>query len=115
MPCVEGSIVINIGDMMQEMSDGAYVSTTHRVVKMDKMDGDDAGASDAGAPDAGAPAMAPADFLSCDRMSTPCFIHLKEKCPVSSTFGSAVSHARFKPAPLPWPSPEPERSPAPAC
>ena len=27
--------MINIGDMMQEMSDGAYISTTHRVIKMD--------------------------------------------------------------------------------
>ena len=67
--------MINIGDMMQEMSERAYISTTHRVVKME----DDGREAPGGA----------ARFLSGDRMSTPCFIHLKEKCPVSSAFGSA--------------------------
>eukprot|EP00908_Phaeocystis_cordata_P010864 Transcript_21714.p2 GENE.Transcript_21714~~Transcript_21714.p2 ORF type:complete len:357 (-),score=192.30 Transcript_21714:65-1135(-) len=81
VPLVEGSIVINIGDMMQEMSDHAYISTTHRVIKME----DAAGA--AGDDSA-------ARFASGDRMSTPCFIHLKEKCPMSAAYGSAEHYLK---------------------
>jgi isopenicillin N synthase-like dioxygenase len=102
VPLVEGSIVINIGDMMQSMSDGAYVSTTHRVVKMaakpataeregmlsraasrlfSAMGSGDAEHSNA--------IMTQHAFATADRMSTPCFIHLKAKCPVSSIHGSA--------------------------
>lgn len=89
VPLVEGSIVINIGDMMQEMSDGAYISTTHRVIKMD-----DAAVGAAhgvlgraasrlfGALGLGDSA-AQSGFESGDRMSTPCFIHLKKKCPMA--------------------------------
>jgi isopenicillin N synthase-like dioxygenase len=82
VPLVEGSIVINVGDMMQEMSEHAYISTTHRVIKMD----------DGNVNDDGVAAVAEdgrAQFLSGDRMSTPCFIHLKENCPLSSRYGSA--------------------------
>lgn len=32
VPCVEGSLVINAGDMLQLMTDGYYRSTTHQVV-----------------------------------------------------------------------------------
>ena len=69
VPLVEGSIIINVGDMLQEMSDRAYISTTHRVIQMEDENA--------------------ADFGSGDRMSTPCFIHLKKKCPLSSSYGSA--------------------------
>jgi len=116
VPLVEGSIVINVGDMLQEMSDHAYISTTHRVVKMGHApdaaagagggtggsagdggggagggaggggDGDGAGtAGGSSAADAGAAQR----FASGDRMSTPCFIHLKSKCPMSEAYGSA--------------------------
>lgn len=74
VPLVPGSIVINVGDMMQEMSDHAYISTTHRVIKMDE-EPLSLNAADG--------------FGSGDRMSTPCFIHLKKKCPISANFGSA--------------------------
>lgn len=78
VPLVPGSIVINVGDMMQEMSDGAYVSTTHRVVKMEEEVG----------------VTAPGGFGRRDRMSTPCFVHLKGKCPVSERFGSAEHYLK---------------------
>ena len=78
VPLVPGSIVINVGDMMQEMSERAYISTTHRVIKME----DDGPAS--------------AAFGTGDRMSTPCFIHLKEKCPMSDTYGSAEHYLRAR-------------------
>ena len=63
------------------MSDHAYISTTHRVIKME----DAAGA--AGDDSA-------ARFASGDRMSTPCFIHLKEKCPMSAAYGSAEHYLK---------------------
>lgn len=66
------------------MSDHAYISTTHRVVKMD----DAAGAA------CGAAGDAAARFASGDRMSTPCFIHLKEKCPLSASYGSAEHYLK---------------------
>jgi len=78
VPLVPGSIVINVGDMMQEMSERAYISTTHRVVKMEE----DAPAVDA--------------FGTGDRMSTPCFIHLKEKCPMSAQYGSAEHYLKAR-------------------
>ena len=61
------------------MSDKAYISTTHRVIKMDGGEGD-----------------APCGFGEGDRMSTPCFIHLKEKCPMSETYGSAEHYLRAR-------------------
>lgn len=79
VPLVPGSIVINVGDMMQEMSEHAYISTTHRVVKME---------SDTPA--------AEGAFGTGDRMSTPCFIHLKEKCPMSDTYGSAEHYLKAR-------------------
>lgn len=82
VPPVPGSIVINVGDMLQEMSGRAYVSTTHRVVELAD-DGGGAAAGDGGAREDGD------QFALGDRMSTPCFVHLKEKCPVSSRYGSA--------------------------
>ena len=123
VPLVEGSIVINVGDMMQEMSDHAYISTTHRVVKIEHApdavagaggsaggsagggeggggagagdgDGDDGdGAGTAGGSSA-ADAGAAQRFASGDRMSTPCFIHLKSKCPMSEAYGSAEHYLK---------------------
>ena len=84
VPLVPGSIIINVGDMMQEMSDHAYISTTHRVIKMD-----DAPAAAGGSGSSAAQAMA-----SGDRMSTPCFIHLKKKCPMSAKYGSAEHYLK---------------------
>ena len=111
---------------MQEMSDHAYISTTHRVVKVE--DAPDAaaaagggaggtagggeggsgggsgggggggggggdGASTAGGSSA-AHASAAQRFASGDRMSTPCFIHLKPECPMSETYGSAEHYLK---------------------
>lgn len=83
VPLVKGSIVINVGDMLQEMSNHAYISTTHRVIRMTSSDtGNDSNVSSSGDSQGGT-------FGSGDRMSTPCFIHLKKKCPLSSRYGSA--------------------------
>lgn len=68
VPCIEGSMVINIGDMLQELSDGIYKSTTHRVIKME--DDDSQG----------------------DRMSTPTFIHAKADTPLSERYPTAESY-----------------------
>lgn len=68
VPCIRGSIIINIGDMLQELTQGEYIATTHRVVKPDGED------------------------KSHDRMSTPCFMHprpdayLSERYPTSRAF-----------------------------
>ncbi|KAK3243894.1 hypothetical protein CYMTET_37866 [Cymbomonas tetramitiformis] len=68
VPCHTQSIVVNIGDMLQEMTGGDYVATTHRVVKLD----DEVGGT--------------------DRMSCPCFLHphadvyLSDKYPTSRKF-----------------------------
>lgn len=78
VPPVPGSIVINVGDMLQEMSGQAYVSTTHRVVELGD---DDNGSTDNGGEGG--------RFLAGDRMSTPCFVHLKKRCPLSDRYGSA--------------------------
>lgn len=111
VPLVEGSIIINIGDMMQSMSDGAYISTTHRVIKMAEpaaaaregmlsraasriaspiLSRRALGKSEAATnKQHGSDTAAPNGFATADRMSTPCFIHLKAKCPISSIHGSA--------------------------
>ena len=68
VPCDSESIIVNIGDMLQEMTNKEYIATKHRVIKPE---GEDA---------------------SKDRMSTPCFIHpkdnvyLSEKYPKASIF-----------------------------
>lgn len=68
VPCLRGSIIINIGDMLQEMTGGEYVATTHRVVKPD------------------------GEVTTLDRMATPCFLHafpgtyLSEKYPTARLF-----------------------------
>jgi len=57
VPLCKESIIVNIGDMLQEMTNGEYKATTHRVVVPEGEDG------------------------SGDRMSCPCFIH-----PVPGTY-----------------------------
>ena len=65
VPCLRGSIIINIGDMLQEMTEREYIATTHRVVKPeDEIDG-------------------------MDRMATPCFIHAKPDCFLSEKYPTA--------------------------
>lgn len=68
VPCIRGSLVINIGDMLQEASQREYISTTHRVVKPD---GD--------------------EFEGVDRMATPCFIHFKPETYLSDKYPTAQS------------------------
>jgi isopenicillin N synthase-like dioxygenase len=51
VPMCQNSMVVNIGDMLQEMTNGEYKATTHRVI----VPADEGG--------------------SVDRMSCPCFIH----------------------------------------
>eukprot|EP00040_Diaphanoeca_grandis_P004287 m.27916 g.27916 ORF g.27916 m.27916 type:complete len:295 (-) comp15834_c1_seq1:201-1085(-) len=53
VPYEKDSIVINIGDMLQELTEGQFRSTTHRVIKH------------------------PGDPQGAERMSIPCFIHPK--------------------------------------
>jgi isopenicillin N synthase-like dioxygenase len=68
VPCDSESIVVNIGDMLQEMTQGEYIATKHRVIKPE---GEDS---------------------NLDRVSTPCFIHpeadvyLSDKYPRSEDF-----------------------------
>jgi isopenicillin N synthase-like dioxygenase len=59
------SIVVNIGDMLQELTGGEYVSTTHRVMKPDD------------------------EPASGDRMSTPCFIHCGDEVYLSERYPRA--------------------------
>lgn len=68
VPCVPGSIIVNIGDMLQELSEFAYKSTTHRVIVMDEND------------------------TKIDRMATPCFIHFKSDTPISDKYPTAEDY-----------------------
>ncbi|MCF6777705.1 isopenicillin N synthase family oxygenase [Thiotrichales bacterium 19X7-9] len=68
VPVHEQSIIINIGDMLQEMTQGEYIATKHRVVKPQ------------------------GEASGIDRLSTPCFIHpkadvyLSKRYPTSQDF-----------------------------
>ncbi|RUS69151.1 hypothetical protein EGW08_023079, partial [Elysia chlorotica] len=53
VPCDSESIIVNIGDMLQEMTKGEYIATKHRVVKPEN------------------------EEANLDRISAPCFIHPK--------------------------------------
>lgn len=67
VPVHDQSIVVNIGDMLQEMTGGEYVATTHRVVKpRDECD-------------------APGRLVP-DRMATPCFMHAKKDAYISENY-----------------------------
>jgi len=75
VPCIRGSLIINIGDMLQEATRGEYISTTHRVVKPF---GD--------------------EFEAVDRMATPCFIHFKPPTYLSDKYPTAEQflHERLR-------------------
>ena len=68
VPCDSQSIIVNIGDMLQEMTNGEYIATKHRVIKPES------------------------ETKNIDRISTPCFIHpkadvyLSDKYPRSEYF-----------------------------
>ena len=68
VPCDSESIIVNIGDMLQEMTNGEYIATKHRVIKPE------------------------GETENIDRIATPCFIHpktevyLSEKYPRSEMF-----------------------------
>uniref|UniRef100_A0A7S1W8B6 Fe2OG dioxygenase domain-containing protein n=1 Tax=Alexandrium catenella TaxID=2925 RepID=A0A7S1W8B6_ALECA len=68
VPFEKESIIINIGDMLQELTDFHFKSTTHRVIKM------------AGEPE------------GQDRMSSPMFIHAKPSCFLSERVGAASQY-----------------------
>mmetsp|Transcript_66400 Transcript_66400/g.197599 ORF Transcript_66400/g.197599 Transcript_66400/m.197599 type:complete len:350 (-) Transcript_66400:64-1113(-) len=65
VPFEKESIIINIGDMLQELTDFHFKSTTHRVIKVE------------GEPE------------GQDRMSSPVFIHAKPSCFLSDRVGTA--------------------------
>ena len=62
VPCDSESIIVNIGDMLQEMTNGEYIATKHRVIK---------------------PA---GEIENVDRISTPCFIHPKAEVYLSDKY-----------------------------
>ncbi|GAB4224833.1 MAG: 2OG-Fe(II) oxygenase family protein [Francisella sp.] len=65
VPCDSKSLVINIGDMLQEMTNGEYIATKHRVIKPES------------------------EKENIDRMSTPCFIHPKSDVYLSEKYPQA--------------------------
>ncbi|MBK2124026.1 2OG-Fe(II) oxygenase family protein [Fangia hongkongensis] len=65
VPCKERSIIINIGDMLQEMTEYEYIATKHRVVKPE------------------------GEAKGVDRMSTPCFMHPKPEVYLSKKYPTA--------------------------
>lgn len=65
VPCKPQSIIINIGDMLQEMTNIEYIATKHRVVKPEVED------------------------QALDRMSTPCFMHAKAEVYLSEKYQTA--------------------------
>lgn len=65
VPCDSESLVINIGDMLQEMTNGEYIATKHRVVKPE------------------------GEIENLDRVSTPCFIHPKPEVYLSEKYPQA--------------------------
>ena len=65
VPCDSESIIINIGDMLQEMTNGEYIATKHRVVKPE------------------------GEIQNIDRVSTPCFIHPKPDVYLSKKYPQA--------------------------
>lgn len=69
VPSRDGSIIINIGDMLEEMTNGEYIATTHRVIKPEDE-----------------------EATTIGRMAIPCFIHpyadvyLSERYPEADIF-----------------------------
>lgn len=71
VPHADGSIIVNIGDMLEEMTDGAFQSTPHRVLRFPPGERND----------------------ELDRMSCPLFMHAAPSTsPYSSRFESAGAH-----------------------
>lgn len=62
VPCDSESIIVNIGDMLQEMTNGEYIATKHRVIKPE------------------------GETENVDRISTPCFIHPKAEVYLSDKY-----------------------------
>ena len=62
VPCDSESIIVNIGDMLQEMTNGEYIATKHRVIKP------------------------VGEIENVDRISTPCFIHPKAEVYLSDKY-----------------------------
>lgn len=69
VPCEDRAIIVNIGDMLQEMTEYEYIATTHRVVKPDNLD--------------------ESPIMKKDRMSSPCFIHPKAEAYLSEKYPEA--------------------------
>ena len=67
VPCKPQSIIVNIGDMMQEMTEHEYIATKHRVVKPK------------------------GEKQGIDRMSIPCFMHAKKDVYLSEKYPTAES------------------------
>ena len=65
VPCKSKSIIVNIGDMMQEMTNYEYIATKHRVVNPKGTN------------------------KSEDRMSLPCFLHAKADSYLSEKYPTA--------------------------
>ncbi|MCF6765311.1 isopenicillin N synthase family oxygenase [Thiotrichales bacterium 19S3-7] len=65
VPVHEQSIIVNIGDMLDEMTEGEYIATKHRVVKPE------------------------GEASGIDRLSTPCFMHPKEDVYISERYPTA--------------------------
>lgn len=65
VPCDSQSLVVNIGDMLQEITGGEYIATKHRVIKPET------------------------EKENLERMSTPCFIHAKADAFISSRYPTA--------------------------
>jgi isopenicillin N synthase-like dioxygenase len=63
--CGEGDLVINIGDMLQEMTAGEYISTSHRVINPT------------------------GDAAKRDRISMPTFMHAKKDVYLSENYPTA--------------------------
>lgn len=71
VPHADGSIIVNIGDMLEEMTDGAFQSTPHRVLRFPPGERND----------------------KLDRMSCPLFMHADPATsPYSANFKSAGEH-----------------------
>ncbi|MCF6767437.1 isopenicillin N synthase family oxygenase [Thiotrichales bacterium 19S11-10] len=66
VPAPENAIIINIGDMLQEMTQGEYIATKHRVVKPE------------------------GEAKGTDRLSTPCFMHAKADVYLSDRYPTAA-------------------------
>ena len=72
VPLCADSMIVNIGDMLQEMTNGEYKATTHRVVVPEGEDG------------------------SSDRMSCPCFIHPMPGTYLSDTWTNSLDYLHHR-------------------